>query len=107
AHYGLEAGRIPKWTGVWLGEESDPEAAKVCAIGVHIKKWITTHGFALNVLTDLSHFGMIVPCGISERGVTSMSQRLGRLVDPDEVEKVIARSFGEVFGWQVEERGFD
>lgn len=105
--YGIEAGRAPKWTGVWVGGEDDPAAVKVCAIGVHIKRWVTTHGFALNVMPDLSHFGMIVPCGIAERGVASMSSLLGRLVDPTDVEAVVARKFGEVFGWPVEERGFD
>lgn len=107
AEYGVEAGRAPKWTGVWVGAEDDPAAVKVCAIGVHIKRWITTHGFALNVIPDLSHFGMIVPCGIAERGVASMSSLLGRLVDPEEVEAVVARKFGEVFGWPLEERGCD
>lgn len=107
AEYGIEAGRAPKWTGVWVGAEDDPTAVKVCAIGVHIKRWVTTHGFALNVIPDLSHFGMIVPCGIAERGVASMSSILGRLVDPTAVEEVVARKFGEVFGWPVEERGFD
>ena len=107
AHWGVEAGRIPKWTGVWVGEESDPDAAKIAAIGVHIKRWVTTHGFALNVMTDLSHFGMIIPCGITERGVTSLSRLKGRLIDPDEVARVVGREFGAVFGWPVEERGFD
>jgi len=107
AEYGIEAGRAPKWTGVWVGAEDDPAAVKVCAIGVHIKRWVTTHGFALNVMPDLSHFGMIVPCGISERGVASMSSLLGKLVDPTTVEEVVARKFGEVFGWPVEERGVD
>ncbi|WP_373045162.1 lipoyl(octanoyl) transferase LipB [Vulgatibacter sp.] len=107
AHYGVEAGRIPKWTGVWVGEESDPAAAKVAAIGVHIKRWITTHGFALNVIPDLTHFDMIVPCGITERGVTSLSRLQGRLVDPDEVAKVAAARMAEVLGWPLEERGFD
>ncbi|HEY0840695.1 MAG TPA: lipoyl(octanoyl) transferase LipB [Vulgatibacter sp.] len=107
AEYGIEAGRAPKWTGVWVGGEDDPSAVKVCAIGVHIKRWVTTHGFALNVMPDLSHFGMIVPCGIAERGVASMSSLLGKLVDPADVEEVVARKFGEVFGWPVEERGFE
>lgn len=107
ASYGIEAGRAPKWTGVWVGDEEDPDSTKICAIGVHIKRWITTHGFALNVMPDLSHFDMIVPCGISERGVGSMSHELGRLIDPDEVEKVVARQFSEVFGWPMEVRGFD
>jgi len=107
ARYGVEAGRIPKWTGVWIGTEDDPGAAKIAAIGVHIKRWITTHGFALNVLTDLSHFDMIVPCGIAERGVTSLARQLGRLVDPDEVADAVAASFSEVFGWPLETRGVD
>lgn len=107
ARWGIEAGRIPKWTGVWVGDETDPNARKICAIGIHIKRWVTTHGFALNVMPDLSHFGMIVPCGIAERGVGSIAQLTGRLVDPDEVARVVAEEFGEVFGWPVEERGFD
>ncbi|AKU91732.1 lipoyl(octanoyl) transferase LipB [Vulgatibacter incomptus] len=107
AGYGITAGRVPKWTGVWVGGEEDPDAVKICAIGIHIKKWITTHGFALNVMPDLSHFGMIVPCGIAERGVSSMSQLLGKLIDPDEVAVRVAREFGEVFEWPLEERGFD
>lgn len=107
AHWGIEAGRIPKWTGVWVGAEEDPQAAKIAAIGVHIKRWVTTHGFALNVMPDLSHFGMIVPCGITERGVTSIAQKAGKLVDPDEVAKVAAREMAGVLGWPLEERGFD
>lgn len=107
AQYGIEAGLIPKWTGVWVGKEEDPDAAKIAALGVHIKRWVTTHGFALNVMPDLSHFGMIVPCGITERGVTSMSQRLGRLIDPDEVAPVVARELAGVFGWPLEEQEID
>jgi len=107
AHYGVKAGLIPKWTGVWVGEESDPDAVKIAAIGIHIKRWITTHGFALNVMPDLSHFGMIVPCGITERGVTSLAKQLDRLLDPDDVARVAAREFSGVFGWPIEERGFD
>lgn len=107
AEYGIEAGRVRKWTGVWVGAEDDPRAVKVCAIGVHIRKWITTHGFALNVRPDLTHFGMIVPCGIQERGVSSMSQLLGRPVDLEEVAGRVAAKMGEVFEAEVVEQGFD
>jgi lipoyl(octanoyl) transferase len=107
ARYGIEGGRIPKWTGVWVGEEEDPEAAKVGAIGVHIKRWVTTHGFALNVMPDLGHFGAIVPCGITERGVTSMAKLAGKLIDPREVAEMAAEVFAEVFGCTIETKGFD
>nr|PZM93044.1 MAG: octanoyltransferase [Pseudomonadota bacterium] len=107
ADFGIQAGRIPKWTGVWVGGEDDPNAVKVCAIGVHIRKWITTHGFALNVRPDLRHFGMIVPCGIRERGVSSISELLGRPVELSEVAPVVAAKMGEVFDAEVVEAGFD
>ena len=78
-------------TGVWVGGE------KVAAIGVRIARWITSHGFALNVSTDLDYFKMIVPCGIGDRGVTSLSKLLGRQVDRHEVESLIVQRFSEVF----------
>lgn len=106
ATYGVTGGRIPKWTGVWIGEETDPAARKIAAIGVHLARWITTHGFALNVTTNLAHFGLIVPCGIAERGVSSL-QREGVQVSREEVEAVIARHFADVFGWAAEERDVD
>jgi len=91
ADYGLAAGRIQGLTGAWLGPE------KIGAIGVRISRWITSHGFAFNVQTDLSHFGLIVPCGISDRGVTSLSKALGRPVDIPEVEDALVRHFADVF----------
>jgi lipoyl(octanoyl) transferase len=97
AGYGLHAGIIPKWPGVWLGEESSPDARKIAAIGVHISRWLTTHGFALNVNTHLPHFQLIVPCGIREAGVTSMQRELGRSIPVPEVEEALARHFTEVF----------
>lgn len=90
--WGLEGGRIKGLTGVWVGQE------KVAAIGVRVSRWITSHGFALNVSTDLSHFGLIVPCGISDRGVTSMERLLGRRVPMAEVEAAFVAAFAEVFG---------
>jgi len=78
-------------TGVWVGNE------KIGAIGVRIARWITSHGFALNVNTNLSYFKMIVPCGITDKGVTSLSPLLGREVDLGEVAQVAASQFAQVF----------
>ena len=89
--YGIEAGRVPGLTGVWVG------TSKLAAIGVRIARWITSHGFALNVATDLSYFNLIVPCGIADRGVTSLETLLGRPVDRRDVEDRVVRHFGDVF----------
>ncbi len=90
ADYGIVAGRIAGLTGVWVGD------AKLAAIGVRIQRWITSHGFALNHTTDLSHFDLIVPCGIADRGVTSLA-RLGCSVSRPEVEARIAAHMADVF----------
>jgi len=97
ADFGIRAGRIPEWTGVWVGEKGAPGTAKIAAIGVHLSRWQTSHGFALNVNTHLPHFGLIVPCGIREAGVTSMQQQLGRQVDLAQVQDAIVRHFAELF----------
>ena len=89
--YGIEAGRVEGLTGVWVGDE------KLAAIGVRIARWITSHGFALNVSTDLEQFNLIVPCGISDRGVTSLNRLLGRPLDVAEVEFRIIEQFANVF----------
>jgi len=89
--YGIEAGRVEGLTGVWVGRE------KLAAIGVRISRWVTSHGFALNVTTDLEYFNLIVPCGIADRSVTSLARLLGRPVDGVEVEDRIAVHFGGVF----------
>jgi lipoyl(octanoyl) transferase len=91
ADYGIDAGRVEGLTGVWVGRE------KLAAIGVRIARWVTSHGFALNVTTDLEYFKMIVPCGIADRGVTSLSRLLGRDVVREDVENRIAARFAEVF----------
>jgi lipoyl(octanoyl) transferase len=87
AEYGLTAGRIAGLTGVWLDyEESAPRPRKICAMGVKCSRWVTMHGFALNVNTDLAYFGHIVPCGITDKAVTSLQQELGYAVPITEVE---------------------
>jgi len=94
ADYGVATGRIDGLTGVWAGNE------KLAAIGVRIARWITSHGFALNVSTELEYFSMIVPCGIADRGVTSLERLLGRTVELDEVADRAARHFSKVFSTQ-------
>lgn len=95
--FGLQAARIQGLTGAWLG------ADKVGAIGVRISRWITSHGFAFNVSTDLDYFKLIVPCGISDGGVTSLSRALGRHVAMVEAETSLVRHFSEVFDREVVE----
>lgn len=91
AAFGVTAGRLPGLTGVWVGGD------KLAAIGVRIARWVTSHGFALNVSTNLAHFDLIVPCGISDKGVTSLDRVTGQQLDMDEVANVTAREFGAVF----------
>jgi len=95
AAFGITAVRIDGLTGIWVGPPGGE--AKVAAIGVRISRWVTSHGFALNVNTDLSRFGLIVPCGITDRGVTSMEQLLGRSVPMDEVANAVINAFSSVF----------
>jgi len=92
---GIESGRLDGRTGVWVGPAGREE--KIAAIGVRISRWITSHGFALNVGTNLEHFQLIVPCGIADRGVTSIDRVLGRAVPMNGVEDAVVRAFGRVF----------
>jgi lipoyl(octanoyl) transferase len=92
ADYGIAAGRIQGLTGCWVFEE------KVGAIGVRISRWVTSHGFALNVSNDLSPFGLAVPCGIRGKGVTSLSRVLGRTVPKEDVMARLEAHIGRVFG---------
>ena len=91
AHFGITAGREAQWPGVWT------KGRKIAALGVHLSRWYTRHGFALNVAPEMSHFELIVPCGIREAGVTSLALELGRAVHVEEVEPVVAGKFAEVF----------
>jgi len=93
--FGIEAHRVSGLTGIWAGSPRREE--KLGAIGVRISRWITSHGFALNVAPDLRHFQLIVPCGIADRGVTSMEQLLGRPVPMTDVEDAVAGAMAEVF----------
>jgi len=91
ADFGIAAGRNPGLTGVWVRQE------KIAAIGVKVSRWITMHGFALNVHTDLGYFGKIIPCGIVNKGVTSMARVLGHPIDLPTVAERVVHHFGEVF----------
>jgi lipoyl(octanoyl) transferase len=95
AAFGVTAGRVAGLTGIWVGDE------KLGAIGVRIAKWITSHGFAFNVTTDLAHFGLIVPCGIAGKGVTSLEKLLGRVVPMADVEAAAATAFAGVFDCSI------
>ncbi len=103
AEYGLEGKRIKGFTGVWLEAEGALPKRKICAIGVHLSRWVTMHGFAFNVNTDLSHFGYIVPCGIddADKGVTSLAKELGREVPLQEVKDKLRKHFAELFGFEL------
>jgi len=117
ADFGIETRRIGALTGVWTerdrvgsglrpdqgGSETRPHTteAKIAAIGVHISRSVTSHGFALNVNTDLSYFNLIVPCGITAKPVTSMQKELGRELDLNEVAQSVSRNFGSVFAREM------
>lgn len=95
--FDVRACRVEGYTGVWAGEE------KICAIGINVRHWVTMHGFALNVNTDLSCFRHIIPCGIFERGVTSLAEQLGRPVAMEDVENALLRSCAQVFDRTIHE----
>lgn len=97
ADYGLKGDRSKGETGVWLDPDMKGKERKICAIGVRSSRWVTMHGFALNVNTNLDYFNMIVPCGIPDKQVTSLEKELGHQVDMDEVKKRVSKHFEDVF----------
>ncbi len=95
--YGINAERSDEYTGVWLDVSNPDKSRKICAQGVKCSRWITMHGWALNVNTDLSYFDYIVPCGIQDKAVTSMQQELGHKVNPEEVKPLLKKHFARLF----------
>jgi lipoyl(octanoyl) transferase len=103
--FGVEAKRIEGLHGIWVAAPAATE--KLAALGVHLSRWVTSHGFAYNVSTDLRYFDLIVPCGISDKRATSLEKILGRSVDSRDVAKKLARHFGEVFERRMVPVSFD
>lgn len=100
ADYGLKGGRLEGFTGVWL-DPHGPRARKICAMGVRCSRWVTMHGFALNVCPDLGYFGNIVPCGIDDKAVTSLEKELGHKPDMEEVKLKLADKIAALFGMDL------
>ena len=97
ADYHISAGRISGLTGVWLDFVEQKNPRKICAMGVKASRWVTMHGFALNINTDMAYFSNIVPCGIEDKAVTSISKELGREVDFEEVAAILKNHLGTLF----------
>ena len=104
ADVGTEAGRVPRRTGVWVGPDARGDERKVCAMGVRCSRWVTMHGLALNVTTDLGWFDRIVPCGIDDRGVTSLARETGRPLDPEAVADRLLVHLGDRLGLNLVDR---
>jgi lipoyl(octanoyl) transferase len=102
-HFELEGKRYPGYTGVWLEPENPLKARKICAMGVRCSRWVTMHGFAFNVNPDLSYFNNIIPCGITDKKVTSMEMELGRKVSVEEVKAVLKKYLSEIFEMKLVE----
>ncbi|SEN62316.1 lipoyl(octanoyl) transferase [bacterium A37T11] len=100
ADYGIVAGRYPGYTGVWIDPDNE-RARKICAMGVRSSRWVTMHGFALNVNTHLDYFSNIVPCGIEDKAVASMQQELGHSLDMDEVKETLKHHIAQQFGMEL------
>ena len=101
AEYGLNGGRSKGETGVWIDPEIPGKERKICAMGIRCSRWITMHGFALNVNTDLSYFQNIIPCGIQNKQVTSIEKELGSKVPLEEVKEKLKKNFSAVFNVQI------
>jgi lipoyl(octanoyl) transferase len=98
--FGIESGRINGLTGVWIDFQKEKSARKICALGVKTSRWVTMHGFAFNVNTDLKYFDYIVPCGIQDKAVTSLEKELGKKQDLKTVESILKSKIKEQFGME-------
>jgi lipoyl(octanoyl) transferase len=112
AEFGISAERVTGNTGIWVRGKSDSNVPSVTeeklgAIGVHISRWVTSHGFAYNLTTDLRYFDLIVPCGITGCKATSLEKILGRSLTRKEVAQPVVRNFGDVFGLEMRETSRD
>jgi lipoyl(octanoyl) transferase len=101
ADYNLSAQRYEGYTGVWLDVDNPAKARKICAIGVRTSRWVTMHGWALNVNTDVSYFNNIIPCGITDKAVTSLEKELGKKLDLNEVKSKLKKHFAQVFECEI------
>ncbi|MGZ3819521.1 MAG: lipoyl(octanoyl) transferase LipB, partial [Mucilaginibacter sp.] len=100
AQYGLKGERYPGYTGVWLDADTE-KARKICALGVRCSRWVTMHGFAFNVNTDLDYFKNIVPCGIDDKDVTSMQRELGKEADIEDIKKNLKHHISVLFDMEI------
>ncbi len=99
--YGIKSGRVEGATGVWIDGDNPLIARKICAIGVKLSRWVTMHGFAFNVNTNLDYFNNIVPCGITNRSVTSLQKELGKSQDISEVQRKVVFHLKSLFGFEL------
>jgi lipoyl(octanoyl) transferase len=100
--FGIDAGRITGLTGVWLDADHAVKARKICAMGVKTSRWVTQHGLALNVNTDLSYFNHMIPCGINDKAVTSLDKELGHSVDMAEVKSILKKKMADLFRMELQ-----
>jgi lipoyl(octanoyl) transferase len=101
AEYEIDAGRYEGFTGVWLDADNPTKARKICAMGVKCSRWVTMHGFAFNINTNLDYFNNIVPCGITDKQVTSLQKELNREIDVNEVKQKIKKHFAQLFNVEI------
>ena len=101
AEYGIKAGRYEGYTGVWLDADNPLKARKICAMGVRCSRWVTMHGFAFNINADLDYFNNIVPCGITDKQVTSLQKELKREIDVNEVKQKLKKHFAQLFEAEI------